>query len=650
VSREHISRAGRFVDPAAWEPLGVASLEPAARDAVAYEGNSAIVAGPGAGKTEFLAQRAAFLFQTGTCRAPDRVLAISYKRDSATNLARRVASRLPEYSDRFVSMTFDAFAKGLVDRFGAALPGPWRVARRDYEIALWTASEVEDWASDAFSNETASLQYQMRSIVDRRRFLHDIVGTYQLPADPDETLTDPRLYADMRWWRDQFLTGPTRRVDFVMLNRLAELLVRSNPQVRAAIRATYPFVFVDEFQDTTAAQITFLKTLFGGAGVTTTAVGDGKQRIMQFAGAIEDALEKYESDFSARRFDLTWNFRSSAPLVSAQHVVGTALDAELERAESKVLSSSETEPLSIRSYASAAAEAADLAHTIAADIRENNRRPFETVLLARQQVALFEPALAAAFLAQGLRIRNDDTLYGKMRLQDLLKHDLTRLLLSVLGLASSPPPLPDEWITAYELVSRVTGLDRESAADRHLADDLGRFVRKLRAWLESHETAATSARELVRAARSVVDDDRAAAFVFGQNAGDEVAIILDALIARVEVVKPSCSSWTDVVARIADADAIPLMTIHRSKGLEFHTVVVLGLDDDQWWSYAKNPGEATSAFFVALSRAAGRVIFTRTDEHVASRKIEGLYALLDAAGATRHRFDASVQIAPSEIS
>lgn len=632
------SRSQRFIEPETWEPLGVESLEPSAREAVAFGGNASVVAGPGTGKTEFLAQRAAFLFQTGLCRAPSRILAISYKRDSATNLAKRVASRLPQYSDRFVSMTFDAFAKGLVDRFGSSLPQPWNVKRHEYEIALWSGREVGDWASDAFSRETSSLQTQVRSIIDQRRFLHDVVGAWPLPDDTAEMPTDVRLYANIRWWQDQYLESATRRVDFVMLNRLAELLVRKNSQLRTAIRATFPFVFVDEFQDTTAAQITFLNTLFGGTGTTTTAVGDGKQRIMQFAGAIEDALGRYETDFSARRFDLTWNFRSIEALVSAQHVVGVALDSDLELAQSKVLNSSETVPLAIWEFASDAAEAEHLARTIAHEIQTSNRLPSDFVLLVRQKVALYEPALAAAFSAHHLRIRNDDTVYGKMRLQDLLKHDLTRLLLSVLRLATSPPPLPDEWVTAHDLVSRVSGTDRGRTADRRVADKLGQFVRELHVWLEARDVAATPAHELIRAVRNVVNDDQAAAFVFGTNAGDEVTIILNALVARVEAVQPDCSSWQDLVARIPDENAVPLMTIHRSKGLEFHTVVVLGLDDDQWWSYSKEPIEATSAFFVALSRAIGRVVFTRTDEHAAGRKVEGLYDLLTTAGAVCRRF------------
>ncbi|MUL46331.1 hypothetical protein FZI85_08670 [Mycobacterium sp. CBMA293] len=55
----------------------------------------------------------------------------------------------------------------------------------------------------------------------------------------------------------------------------------------------------------------------------------------------------------------------------------------------------------------------------------------------------------------------------------------------------------------------------------------------------------------------------------------------------------------------------PLLTIHRSKGLEYHAVVVLDLDDDQWWSHRRDTTASTATFFVGLSRAAQRVIFTR---------------------------------------
>ncbi|MEV0392925.1 UvrD-helicase domain-containing protein [Polymorphospora rubra] len=91
--------AGRptvLIPAADWRPSGVDDLEPAAWNALRDPGNAAVVAGPGAGKTEFLAQRATYLLQTGICPWPRRILAISFKRDAAANLGQRVAARVPE--------------------------------------------------------------------------------------------------------------------------------------------------------------------------------------------------------------------------------------------------------------------------------------------------------------------------------------------------------------------------------------------------------------------------------------------------------------------------------------------------------------------------------------------------------------------------
>jgi DNA helicase-2/ATP-dependent DNA helicase PcrA len=101
----------------------------------------------GAGKTEFLAQRAAYLLETGICPWPQRILAISFKRDAAANLGRRVTARVPDHADRFVSMTFDAFTKGLVDRFASALPEGWRM-KNGYEIDFPSERYIEGFLGD----------------------------------------------------------------------------------------------------------------------------------------------------------------------------------------------------------------------------------------------------------------------------------------------------------------------------------------------------------------------------------------------------------------------------------------------------------------------------------------------------------------------
>ena len=69
-----------------WRPADGFVLEPAVDKAVRAMSNAIVIAGPGAGKTELLAQRACFLLQTGICPPPMRILALSFKRDAARNL------------------------------------------------------------------------------------------------------------------------------------------------------------------------------------------------------------------------------------------------------------------------------------------------------------------------------------------------------------------------------------------------------------------------------------------------------------------------------------------------------------------------------------------------------------------------------------
>ena len=96
-----------------WNPADGLVLEPnalkAARELVQ---SLALTAGPGAGKTEMLAQRADFLLRTGSCRYPKRILAISFKVDASRNLKERVQRRCgAELASRFDSYTFYAYAK-----------------------------------------------------------------------------------------------------------------------------------------------------------------------------------------------------------------------------------------------------------------------------------------------------------------------------------------------------------------------------------------------------------------------------------------------------------------------------------------------------------------------------------------------------------
>jgi len=63
--------------------------------------------------------------------------------------------------------------------------------------------------------------------------------------------------------------------------------------------------------------------------------------------------------------------------------------------------------------------------------------------------------------------------------------------------------------------------------------------------------------------------------------------------------------------RFSEDRAVRIMTIHKSKGLEFHSVILLGVENEAFWGYV---GGERSVFFVGISRAKHRLILTSAKE------------------------------------
>lgn len=74
------------------------------------------------------------------------------------------------------------------------------------------------------------------------------------------------------------------------------------------------------------------------------------------------------------------------------------------------------------------------------------------------------------------------------------------------------------------------------------------------------------------------------------------------------------------------------MTIHKSKGLEYHTVIFIGLDDDAWFAFRSQTKEEMCGFFVAFTRAKQRVLFSYCAARGSRAAVAPLYTLLKSAG------------------
>ena len=627
-----MSVLARRVRPEDWTPIGVESLEANALAVVRSTNNRSVIAGPGAGKTELLAQRAAFLLQTGAAPSPRRILAISFKRDAATNLAARVRKRCHrQHAGRFDSMTFDAFAKGLVDRFGQALPTRWRPSP-DYEVMMPNDRMYRGFLTQELGSPPSSVgTYADIQAISVKRFERVLLLGAPLPVEGWPRPT-PGQWAAEQFWRSSLPGTAKSHLSFPMIGRLAELILRLNPMARDALRLTYSHLFMDEFQDTTQVQYDLVKTIFVGADTVITAVGDNKQQIMRWAMAMDNPFAELAADFAIETTPLYNNYRSSPELVRIQHVLAQALDAKSAKPVSKVTTSVPGDSCAIWDFTSPDREAAKLAAFVRAEMTAHGLGPRDLVLLVRQKAGDYAEVLEPAFAAAGIPLRNEAGQAGALMLQELLAEEVSGLLICVLRLAMSPRA-GRHWAECQEALGALRGIGPDDEAGQaRFAKELDSYASRLRADYSAPPATESLARAIVDDVLGFVGRDRLLAAHPAYAQGGWLDKVLDSAAIHLERSASGAADWIAALDGYEGLQAIPLMTIHKSKGLEYHTVIFVGLDDGAWWSFANDQVEATAGFFVAFTRAKQRVVFTYCAQRGTRKKIVTLYKLLERAG------------------
>lgn len=622
----------RRVRPEDWTPIGVDALEANAMKVVDSTDNRSVIAGPGAGKTELLAQRAAYLLQTGIAPSPRRILAISFKRDAATNLAARVRKRCHRsHAGRLDSMTFDAFAKGLVDRFGQALPERWR-PRPDYELMFPNDTAIRGFLSQSVGAPPKSIgSYADLQALSVKTFERSLLVGSPLPIAgwPDPSVGE---WAADRFWQSSLHEGKKTFLSFPMIGRLAELLLRVNPIARDALRLTYSHLFMDEFQDTTQIQYDLVRTIFLGTDAVITAVGDNKQQIMRWAMAMDDPFAAFDADFGAKRTPLYNNYRSSPELVRIQHVLAQALDTSTVEPVSKTPGTVAGDSCAIWDFSTPEIEAQRLAAFVAAEMKVHALGPRDFVLLVRQKAIDYATVLEPAFQAAGIPLRNEAGTVGAVMLQELLAEEASELLVAVLRLAMTKRA-GRHWTECQEALGGLRGISPDDEATQSkFARELDAYTKQLSADHPEPPTSKAKARAIVDDVLDFIGRERLIAVHPAYAQGGWFEKVMEAAAVHIHGTSAKTADWTQALDAYEGLHAIPLMTIHKSKGLEYHTVIFVGLDDGAWWSFAGDQVEATAGFFVAFTRAKQRVVFTYCARRGTRTKIAILYGLLKKAG------------------
>lgn len=611
-----------------WKPVGVKSLEKAAEDVVRSIKNSVVIAGPGAGKTELLAQRACYLLQTSICPSPKKILAISFKKDAAENLAKRVSDRCgKELSDRFVSMTFDAFAKSILDRFIVGIPDGWQPVK-NYEIANFNDAGIRGFLNGLNPPDTLSQRDILRSIDVKEFMKSTVLGRLPLSIKVDSAIE----WAGIEFWKQALYLADRSKLSFPMISRLAEYLLRSNPMILKGLRATYSHVFLDEFQDTTHVQFDLVKTAFQGSPSILTAVGDNKQRIMGWAMALTDAFSDFKSEFVADEFKLQMNYRSSPYLVQIQHHIIASIDSNSVMPKSG-LDPSVGSVCEVFVFPDGMVEAKKMAESIQYFIKSENCNPRNICILTKQRVDLYTQFILTELQSKGIEARVED------KFQDLLKEPITDLVLKVLKL-STRARAKSLWSEVIYMMEQCRGQTaRKALADyeKVLAQTCVQQRKKL--------LAINTKKDLETCVWSIIDFFKRDALkgLYPQySQGDYFESLVDQLVSGLWQYFESSRNWESALDGFEGKNSIPMMTIHKSKGLEFDIVFLVGLEDGAFWSYKNQPHEDNCTFFVALSRAKQKMFFTLCKSRVSRDgygsqpqsilAIKPLYNMLAAAG------------------
>lgn len=577
--------------PENWAPSDGLQLEEAAEKAVRNPGNVCVVAGPGAGKTELLAQKASFLFTTNRCTVPQKILAICFKNDAADNLKKRVVGRCgKDVERRFVSLTYDAFAKSIVDHFRMSLPKEL-MPNANYVVNDNDIIKAA-FVKAGFKNTKGLSPRDLKNHFDNE------LGQVQLPLVCDSIRN--RAWKLLTDGFDKYSSC----LSFKMISILAEYIVRTNPQIKKAIQITYSHVFLDEFQDTTNLQYALVVSCFLNSHSILTAVGDNKQRIMLWAGALRTAFNDFYRDFNANGLRLVMNHRSAPRLVALQK----AMYASLNDAEGDVQITGKWKPNEGEIKLYIADDDILEANAIANEIKgkvESGIQPNDICILCKQLPKNYTQKLIETLATYGIRARVED------EYQNLIKEPVVELIIAFIRLAINKKR-PQEWEFVSNAMEELHGINMSdsSVAYQNMQTQLVQIFNELSNSIQIIDPIE-SIKEIMNKILGFIGKEHLIAFYPSYS---QVAYLDDCIgkfleFFYVELLLVACN-WDLAIDNFLGKNSIPIMTIHKSKGLEYSAVYFIGLEDSAFWNFKNQPEEDRCAFFVALSRAKTSVVFS----------------------------------------
>lgn len=288
----------------------------------AYEspGSCVILAGPGSGKTKTLTTKMARMLAEDVER-PSGIACITYSTECARELQKRLGKLgIVEGSNVFIGTVHSFSLKHVVSPFAwlsdLGLPREFSVASVSDQERIFTESLKATIGDENPWNYRGRFERYRRTYLDR--------------TSKEFTSVDSEIAGLVTDYEKRLIAESV--VDFDSMILWGLQLIERHEWVRKAIKARFPILVVDEYQDLGLTLHRMVLALCQKAGVRLVAVGDPDQSIYGFAGSMPKLLKDLAKADWVESVSLKFNYRCGRRIVAASL---TALGEDREY-ESKV--------------------------------------------------------------------------------------------------------------------------------------------------------------------------------------------------------------------------------------------------------------------------------------------------------------------------
>ncbi|HGS4675744.1 TPA: DNA helicase Rep [Vibrio cholerae] len=609
-------------------------LNPRQDEAVKYvSGPCLVLAGAGSGKTRVITNKIAYLVQQCGYKARN-IAAVTFTNKAAREMKERVAQTLGKGESRGLMVsTFHTLGLNIIRREFKALSLKAGFSLFDDQDQLALLKELTE--------------KQLDGDKDLLRLLLSTISNWK-----NDMLTPPQAKAMAKGEQQQLFAHcfelyqkqmqSYNALDFDDLILLPVLLLRSNEEVRQRWQNRIRYLLVDEYQDTNTSQYELVKLLVGERG-RLTVVGDDDQSIYSWRGAKPQNLVLLGEDFpNLKLIKLEQNYRSTSRILRAAniliannpHVYQKALFSELAEGEKlKVILANNEDHEAERVTAEI------IAHKF---LNRTEYRDYAILYRGNHQSRLIEKSLTQNRVPY--KLSGGTSFFARAEIKDIMAY--LRVLVNpdddnaFLRIVNTPKreigPATLEKLGSYANMrgKSLFTASFELGLEQHLSgrglDNLRRFTEWLVAIADNAERGNT-----VEAVRSLVRDIRYEDWLYETSASPKaaemrmknVSDLYSWIVADLEGDNPDQQEKTlkEVVQRLTlrdmmergeendDSDAVQLMTLHASKGLEFPYVYLIGAEEGilphQTSIDEENVEEERRLMYVGITRAQRELTF-----------------------------------------